>query len=192
MAFDRESKLIHEIANNKSDQDIFKELYQLYESRLAVFFNNRTKKQEASEDLIQETMIIVWEKAHRFNGRSKPSTWIFGIAYRKSLEWYRKQERERRLNHKLTRTSKSKDKDKDGVEQKLIQEGIQEAIQRALAQLPDKYQLVVELFFYHDFSYREIAHIVGYSERTVKQWMHDAKEILREKWFEMRFRGDRE
>jgi DNA-directed RNA polymerase specialized sigma24 family protein len=38
------------------------------------------------EEIVNDTMLVVWQKAHRFDGTSKVSTWIFAIAYRKACK----------------------------------------------------------------------------------------------------------
>ncbi|MFQ5796871.1 MAG: RNA polymerase sigma factor [Candidatus Bipolaricaulia bacterium] len=191
MEFDRESELIRRITLR--DEDAFKELFQRYASRLAPFFIHRTQDREVTEELIQETMITVWEKANRFDGSSKLSTWIFGIAYRKFLEWYRGQ-RKRSMKQEdwLTpeRAATMEASSQQTAERALIQERIQEAIQRAFIRLPDKYQVVMDLTFYHGYSYREIARIVDCREGTVKSRMYYGKEKLKEALVEMGFGGD--
>ena len=41
---------------------------------------------------MNDTLMVVWDRAHTFNGASKLSTWIFGIAYRKAMKALRRQD----------------------------------------------------------------------------------------------------
>lgn len=50
----------------------------------------------------------------------------------------------------------------------------------AVMQLPDKYRLVIHLFYYEDYSVREIAKILKLSEQAVKKRLSRAREMLRE------------
>src|SRR5215213_6815729 len=68
----------------------FEDLYKLYYPKLARFVLNMTHRQDLLEEIINDTMVVVWNKADRYAGRSKISTWIFGIAYRKALKAMRR------------------------------------------------------------------------------------------------------
>ena len=38
------------------------------------------------EEVLNDVMVVIWRKAASFDGRSRPSTWIFGIAYHKAMK----------------------------------------------------------------------------------------------------------
>jgi RNA polymerase sigma-70 factor (ECF subfamily) len=50
-----------------------------------------------------------------------------------------------------------------------------------VAELPEKYRVCVDLYFFYDRSVREIGEITGFPENTVKSHVYRAKKILREK-----------
>ena len=49
---------------------------------------------QLAEDVTQSTFLTFLETAHRFEGRSRVRTWLFGILYRKIAEARRKAGRE--------------------------------------------------------------------------------------------------
>ena len=67
------------------DVNAFENLFKRYFRRLAGFAARITSSNELAEEVAAETMMAVWRGAARFEGRSKVSTWIFGIAYRQAL-----------------------------------------------------------------------------------------------------------
>jgi RNA polymerase sigma-70 factor (ECF subfamily) len=80
-----EVRLIVRIAAR--DLRAFEELYRTYHARLTRFLERLTRRRDAFvEELLNDTMLVVWKRADSYNGRSKVSTWIFAIAYRKALK----------------------------------------------------------------------------------------------------------
>src|SRR5450631_1500555 len=82
-----EVHLIARIA--EGDRRAFEELYNLYHRRMARFLMRLTRRYDVAEEVINDTFWVVWRKAGDFRGDSQPSTWIFGIAYRKARSAFR-------------------------------------------------------------------------------------------------------
>jgi len=68
------------------DRDAFRDLYIAYHRRLARFLTRLTRRYELAEEIINDTMWVVWRRAGKFRGDSRVSTWIIGIAYRRALK----------------------------------------------------------------------------------------------------------
>ena len=79
-----EADLLHRIASQ--DQYAFEVLYRIYYRRLTRFLDRITRRPQANEEVLDDTMFAVWRKAATFNGTSQVSTWIFAIAYRMALK----------------------------------------------------------------------------------------------------------
>ena len=73
------------------DLQAFERLYRSYQPRLTRFLTTLLRRPQLIEEVLDDTMMVVWQTADRFRGSSKPSTWIFAIAYRKAhkarLRW---------------------------------------------------------------------------------------------------------
>jgi RNA polymerase sigma-70 factor (ECF subfamily) len=70
------------------DRAALESLYRSYYPRLASFLWRSIGRREGVEAIINDTFIEVWKGAHNHRGASPViSTWIFGIAYRKALEY---------------------------------------------------------------------------------------------------------
>src|SRR5579862_1464247 len=77
-------QLIRRIA--AGDARAFEELYRAYHPRLSRFLINILKRTHLVEEVLNDTLLVVWRQPDRYNGHSKVSTWIFAIAYRKALK----------------------------------------------------------------------------------------------------------
>ena len=68
------------------DRKAFEALYHLYYRRLFGYLLKMTRRAELVEEVLNDVMLAIWKGAASFDGRSRPSTWIFGIAYHKALK----------------------------------------------------------------------------------------------------------
>ena len=66
--------------------DAFESLYRLYHPRLVRFLEGMTRRPALVEEILDDTMLVVWRRAHAYMPTAKVSTWIFGIAYRQALK----------------------------------------------------------------------------------------------------------
>ncbi len=187
---DREAHLLKEVADG--NEAAFTELFKLYQPRLVSFFLQRTRDRHASEELSQETMVVVWERATTFDENARPSSWIFGIGYRKYLEWRRKSAK----SQKLFQTEAERDVEilphraGTGVSGQLGQEELMQQVRHALKALTEEHRTVMELTFQQGLSYDEIAQILGIKPGTVKSRMFYAKQQLKEVLVKQGMKGD--
>ena len=156
------------------DAQAFEVFYKLYYPRLFRFILRTTHQPELVEELIQETLLLIWQQPQRFNYDSKISTWVFGIAYRKALK-------------AMTKTAKrTDDLDMEALTETLgdpladLAQNLenQDWLAVALQQLSADQRAVIELTFYHGLSYQEIAQILDCPENTVKTRMFHARKKL--------------
>ena len=66
------------------DRSALEELYIRYHRRLARFLTRLTHRYELAEEIINDTLWIVWQNAADFRGTSRVSTWIVGIAHHRA------------------------------------------------------------------------------------------------------------
>src|SRR4051794_41881177 len=77
-----ELALLHRVA--AKDRRAFEALYHLYYRRLFGYLLKLTRRADLVEGVLNDVMLAIWKGAAGFDGRSPPSTWIFGIAYPKA------------------------------------------------------------------------------------------------------------
>lgn len=163
----------------RQDRRAFEELYQRYYRRLFSFVFRVTRRAEIVDEVVNDVMLTLWQSADRFAERSKPSSWIFGIAYRKGLKALRRMNRDVSENEEPS-TATVPTFEGDGPISVMIQRELAGALGRALASLSPEQRSVVELTYFQELSYREISDIVGCPVNTVKTRMFHARRRLRE------------
>jgi len=172
---DEELSLIGRVA--AGDIEAFKTLYGAYQRRLFAYALKMLNDPGAAEEMCNDVLLEVWRQAGQFRGQSKLSTWVFGIAHNKALNALRKSAPGTDLT--LSNATMTPD-DRPGPEAEAERRDTREMIGAALSKLPREQREVVELTFYHGFSYGEIAQIVNCPAGTVKTRMFHAKQKLRE------------
>lgn len=154
------------------DREAFRELYIAYHRRLARFLTRLTRHYEIAEEVINDTLWVVWRKAADFRGESRVSTWIMGIAYRRALKALRS-----RGNALL---------DSVPIENELLSAPDElgaaetsEWILLAMQRLPTEQRLAIEFAYGYGHSCEEIAAIMDCPVNTVKTRLFHARAKLR-------------
>lgn len=155
------------------DRHALEELYVLYHRRLARFLTRFIREYELAQEIINDTLFIVWQRAEQFRGDSRVSTWIMGIAYRRALKALRHASARLPAAPRGERAEAAAFDDLARTEQ-------QELFERALAALPLEQRLVLELTYYLGHSGEEVAAILECPLSTVKTRMFYARRKLRD------------
>jgi RNA polymerase sigma-70 factor, ECF subfamily len=156
------------------DRQAFETLYHRYSPVVYRYLWKLIRQREMVEEALNDVMMVVWETASRFNGTSRLSTWILGIAHNKALK---ARARSARFDTEL-RQAEPYGVESSGPEDAWAHRELASAVARAIDSLPAEQGAVVELTFYHDLSYAEIAKIVGCPVNTVKTRMLYARRRL--------------
>lgn len=157
------------------DVEAFELLFQRYRPRVSRFATRLTTRRDIVEEVVNDTLMVVWQKAGSFRGEARLSSWILGIAYRITLKKLRQSSR--RAEEKLPDAEKLADFEEP--ETLLSRRQSREQVRRALERLTPEHRAVVELTFFDGLSYREIAQIVGCPQNTVKTRMFHARKRLK-------------
>ena len=167
----RERDLLERI--DARDREAMREFYLLYHRRLARFLRRITCRNDLVDELINDTLFVVWEKARDFRGDSRVSTWIMGIAYRQGLSLLRA---ERRAHERMVLPTTEGPHLQHSVAE---QSELAELLERALESLSPDHRAVLELTYYLGHSCGEIAAIMECPINTVKTRMFHARNKLR-------------
>lgn len=157
------------------DRDAFEQLYRAYHPRVMRFLYRLTRSPELAEEVFNDVMFVVWRKSAGFKGRSKVSTWVLGIAYRKGLKAAARARR-RRGRRSLSELDLATLREPGSLADR---RELRDYVGKALDTLPEAQRTVLELAYYLGHSCSEIADIVGCPENTVKTRMFHARKRLR-------------
>lgn len=181
----RDFKLIDE-AVHEHDEQAYAFLMETYKKPVYHTILKMVRNVDDAEDLTIEAFAKAFKNLHKFKKDYTFSTWLFRIATNNTIDFIRKK--------KLDTTSLSSsyvddngsnvhidlpDRELNPQEQTIKTQKI-ELMQLFVTKLPAKYQRLVRLRYFDEFSYEEIAKEVGAPLGTIKAQLHRARELLTE------------
>lgn len=160
--------VVHKIAQS-ADRAAFKQLFDHFAPQIKAFLLKGIgayADRSQAEEMTQEVMIKVWNKAASFNGsKASVSTWIFTIARNTRIDFIRRNGRaERQID--IEDIWHEADSPEPVIE---LQRRREEAmIRKAMLALPEEQALVLEKAFMESKSHNDIAEELGLPLGTVK------------------------
>lgn len=165
------SDLLSRVAGG--DKAAFGAFYKALEKPVFRFIVSKLNDPFEAADIQHDVFMDIWRSAGRFEGRSAVKTWVFGIAYRKTMDHFRKHGR-------VDLTDDIGDSADDSPDAVACIAATQEAehLRFCLDQLKPQHRSAVELAFYEDMTYGEIADASDVPEGTIKTRVFHAKKLL--------------
>lgn len=172
-----DAQLLNQVA--AGDKAAFEALYRRYYRRVSQFVFRLTPDRQLGEEIVDDTMLAVWRSAGKFAGRSKVSTWVLGIAYRRTMKTLDREMKHRSVDHDETVLEMQPDSDAARDPLAMVSAN---TIQRQLGVFVDKLhinqQVALQLAAL-GHSYPEISVIVGCPANTVKTRVFKARHKLK-------------
>ncbi|MGY5354404.1 RNA polymerase sigma factor [Wenyingzhuangia sp. IMCC45467] len=166
-----EKRLINNLKNAKTQTKAFDELVKLYKVRLYWHIRKIVISHDDTDDVLQNTFIKVFKNIHGFKEESKLFSWMYRIATNEAISFLNKNAKKNNLSldeyQKDLRTSLQDDVLFDG-------DSIQILLQKAIAQLPQKQQLVFNMKYFDEMKYEEMSEILETSVGALKASYHHA------------------
>ncbi len=169
-----------------TDNDGFVTMIKKYKRIIYKVINTYCNDVDDKKDLEQEIIIQLWKSYQSYNGSTQLSTWIYRIAMNVSISFYRNN-----VTRKTNTTSIN-----DSIFQELASNAIneEETDQRRLLygfirQL-DEFNREVFMLYLDDYSYKEIAEIVGITESNVGTKINRIKHKIHEYFLTLTKKAD--
>ncbi|MBW7858985.1 MAG: sigma-70 family RNA polymerase sigma factor [Leptonema sp. (in: Bacteria)] len=146
---------------------------------LSDYFRSRVFKQENQDDLVQETLISIHKAKSTYNTDLPFTNWMYSIAYRRYIDYVRKQSRIDRMEIPgETILPFLANDDEIESDHQLDAEAVLEAIR----ELPERQREIVRLLKIDGFSIKEAASIMDMTETALKVAAHRAYKKIRQKF----------
>ncbi|MDP4038546.1 MAG: RNA polymerase sigma factor [bacterium] len=155
------------------DKEKYRLIMERYQTRLVNFIFAMTSDEDEANDIAQIAFIKAYKSLKNYNSKYKFSTWLYQIAINTAKTQLKKKRPisldevgELSTNENISLTLAKKD------EHKLIVQ--------AVNNLDDNYRLVVNMYYWQDLNYQQIADIMKVPLGTIKTWIARAKQKLKE------------
>ena len=119
-----------------------------------------------AEDIVQETLIKYLQKEADFENEEHEKAWFIKVATNKCKDMLRF-----RSNHPVVNIEEINELTND-----ISSSGILDA----LMSLPDKFRIVLVLYYVEECSIKDIAKVIGRTESAVKMRLQKGRRLLRE------------
>ena len=160
------------------DENAYIELVNRYRDKILNFIFNYIGDFEISEDIVQDTMVKLYQKKHYYKEIAKFSTWLYTIAKNlANTELRKKKQRKTTILSHISKDDKPYDipSDQPGINQEIESEVTIKIIRSAIDQLTDKFKTVILLRDVQELSYEDISSIVGVPIGTIKSRINRAR-----------------
>ena len=161
---DNETELLLAIGREQS-QKAYAELFRLLTPRIKGFLIRQGRQADESDNIVQDAMLSVWQKAHSFRPElSSARTWIFAIVRNRMIDLQRMAARETKGKDRIKTLSAAPDVSNGGVEN----DSVRSRLEAMLSVLPAEHAQVLVMSYLEGKSHREISTETGLPLGTVK------------------------
>ena len=160
------------------NENAYIELVNRYKDKLINFIFNYLGDIDSSEDVVQETMIKLYQKKHYYKEIAKFSTWLYTIAKNlANTELRKRKQRKTTLLSQFSKDDKMYDlpSNDNEVGQEIQTEIVSKIIREAVDQLSEKFKTVITLRDIQQLSYEDISEIIDVPIGTVKSRINRAR-----------------
>lgn len=166
----QQADIINLINHSDTREEGFKLILSTYKERVYWMIRRIVISHEDTDDVLQNTLIKIWENLEKYRGDSEIYTWIYRIAINESFAFLKKKKRQSLgltdYGEVLSNNLES-DVYFDGTEFQL-------KLQKALLTLPEKQKLVFNLRYFDEMKYQDMAKVLEKSEGALKANYHHA------------------
>ena len=159
-------------------KDLFRLLVRRYERAVYGMGFGFFRNAEDASDFVQEVFLKAYRNLSCFERRSKFSTWLYKIAYNTAVNGVNRRKEYKSLAEWEDGAVADEGYSPENV---AIRNAAREAVFASLEQLPERYRVCIDMFFFYGLSYREIEDVTGFPVNTIKSHVFRAKKLLREK-----------
>ncbi len=178
----------YEEMNHQSDQyyinqvlegqiNAFSILVERYQALVYTVVYRMVKNKEQAEEVAQDSFIKAYESLSKYRGDAKFSTWLYTIAYRKSLDVIK-------ANKRMITSELIEDIHEGEIE--LVNDALsylqakerKEVISNSIMKLPEEDAAIITLYYFEEKSVKEIVEIVGLTIDNVKIKLHRSRKKL--------------
>lgn len=173
------------LQRSKKNPKAFGELYEKHFDRIFNFIYRQTDDEDLTADLCSQTFLIALNHLDRYEFRGVPfSAWLYKIASNEVNKHYRKQKHDKVFSLEEMRVRELMEMTNEGWDEELMQR-----LLKYLKELPTEMLEVLELRFFEDKDFKEIAFILDITESGAKMRTYRALDRLR-KHFNLRIKYD--
>lgn len=147
-------------------EKIFNDVLKDYRDKIYRLCSYYVKNEEDRKDLLQHIYVRIWSGLDSFQHKSSISTWVFRVSLNSCIDFLRKEKRRRHVNVSMDDIEKKVSDGSKNIEKNLIDSERIRLLYACVDRLSLTDKTLLSLYL-EDVSYREMADIIGISEKNV-------------------------
>ena len=155
----------------EGNNEAFNVLLDRYESKVFTYINYIVRNKEVAEDLFQDTFmrVVATLKDGKYAEQQKFSAWLMRITHNILVDYFRHLNNEKNISNDENEIDLFNDiklADENNVEMQIIRTQNLNGVERIIKMLPENQQEIINLRYYQDMSFKEIAVMLNCSINT--------------------------
>jgi len=156
------------------DTRAFDELVRKYQKPLYHLALRMVRDRDDAMDVVQGVFVKVYQKLGSYDDRYGFFSWIYRIAINESINFTnRARKNEEYQSGESIVLAPTQEVARNAA-------ALSDEIVEAIEMLKPDYRMVIVLKHYHDFSYQEMAEVLGVPEKTIKSRLFTARQLLKD------------
>ena len=156
---------------NIKNTDEFKYIYDTYFNMIyricLIYLSDITE----AEDVVQETFLKLFNSKSIFNSEEHVKAWLITVSKNLCKDMLKNFWKSRRVD--MEKISKLVDQNSDDMKDPSLKYAVEE-----LLKLPQKYKIVIYLFYYEEYYIKDISKILEIKESTIQTQLSRARRLL--------------
>ena len=128
----------------------------------------RTRSAADAEDVVQEVFLRCLKNNPSFESAEHQKAWLLKVTVNCTKSLLGSAFRRHSVPENAAGELTAEDRESDST------------VYDTVMRLPEKYRTAIHLFYYEDYSVKEIAAMMRTTESTVKSWLHRARGMLKD------------
>ena len=157
------------------DNDALGEIVSLYSDNLLYFINGYVKNIHIAQDILSDTFFRLIISRKNFSEQSSFKTYLYRIARNLSLDYLRKQKR----NKEISVSDENTLQDEKQLENAVVNDEQKKQLALALQKLPDIYREALYLVYFENLSYKDTAKILKKNKKQTENIIFRARQSLK-------------
>ena len=159
------------------DPQAFGQLVMRYQDYVFTVVNRMVQHREEAQEITQDTFVKAYSSLSSFRGDSKFSSWLYTIAYRKTLDRIKKNKRYAEFDALEQVLSADEDTETHGLK-RLVDQERSATIKAAIAQLEPVTAALISFYYYEELSVKEIEKITDLTPDNIKVKLYRGRKKL--------------
>ena len=148
----------------------FEQYYNLYSQELFGIAYSYTRNKSDSEDIIQNVFVKMIVSKKKFKSDKDLKYWLIRLTMNESIDLLRKERKENELNEPEMVYTLPDNNTREYPD-----------LLYYISKLEDKYRRVIILYYYNNYSNKEIAELLGIKEDNVRKLLERGRNLLKER-----------